>query len=293
MAAAPALPALLALAGLFLALGMIVMGDAFTRALFQVTASGIGWIPWIGKKAANGVQAVGHRVNAVFSAAALRLEGAISETWHVLATLVEQTGAAIWEAAQVGARALWLVEVKYPLEVLSAIAHKARGSVTIVQKVAGTTVQRVTVVKGITAAQLTRLGRRVHALEARVAAFPAAAAGAIALPFPRIGSLERRARAQGKRLSKLERRLGALGAAALVTGALARLGAGWIRCTNVRKLGRRACATDHDFLDALLAGSLLVVGTISLAQMARELREPTELVMGGLGGLVRELRELG
>lgn len=292
MVLAPTLPALLALAGLFLALGMVVMGDQFTRALFQVTEAGVGWIPWIGRKAANGVRAVSHRVNAVFSAAAVRLESGIASTWHVLATLIEQTGSAIWEATQVGARALWLVEVKYPLDVLSAVAHKARGTVTVVQKVSGTTVRKVTVIRGVTTAQLTRLGRRVAHLEHVLSAAAIAGAGAIALPFPRIGSLERKARAQGKRLSKVERRLGAATFAALVAGALAKLGAGWIRCTNVRKLGRRACAADHDWLEALLAGSLLVVGSISLAQMARELREPTDLVMHGLEGLVRELREV-
>lgn len=283
-----ALPELLALAGLFLALGMVVMGDQFTRALFQVTESGVGWIPWIGKKASNGVRAVSQRVNAVFSSAALRLEAAISSTWHTLAYLIDQTGQAIWEATQVGARALWLVEVKYPLDVLSALARKAQGAVSTTTKISTTVVKRVTVVQGVTAAQLSRLARRVNQLDARVKAAAIAVPGAIALPFPRIGSLERRAKAQAKRLTKVERRFGALAFTGLVAAALARLGAGWIRCTNVRKAGKRVCGMDTDLLETLLGSTLLLTSAISLEQLARELQEPAELVTEGMRRLVRE-----
>lgn len=287
-AVALALPELLALAGLFLALGMVVMGDQFTKALFQVTESGVGWIPWIGKKAANGVAAVRHRVNAMFSAAALRLEGAISQTWHVLAYLIEQTGQAIWEATQVGAKALWLVEVKYPLDVLSALAHKAQKAVTVGGKVTNVAVTKVYRTAGVAKAQLQRIDRRIDALEARVKAAAIAVPGTIALPFPRIGALERRARAQAKRLAKAERKLGALTFAALVAAALAKLGAGWIRCTNVRKAGKRVCGMDPDLLDSMLGATLLLASAISLEQLARELQEPAELVTDAMHKLVRE-----
>lgn len=287
-AVALALPELLALAGLFLALGMVVMGDQFTRALFQVTEAGVGWIPWIGKKAANGVRAVSQRVNAVFSAAALRLEGAISKTWHVLAYLIEQTGHAIWEATQVGARALWLVEVKYPLDVLSFLAHKGVQAAGAGAKVTNVTVQKIYRTTGVAKAQLARLDRRIDALNARVKAAAIAVPGAVALPFPRIGSLERRAKAQAKRLTKVERRFGTLAFAGLVAAALARLGLGWARCSNVRKAGKRVCGMDTDLLETLLGSTLLLTSAISLETLARELQEPAELVTDAMHRLVRE-----
>lgn len=283
-----ALPELLALAGLILALGMVTMGDAFTKALFQVTESGVGWIPWIGKKAANGVHAVGKRLNNVMSAAALRLEGAISQTWHVLAYLVDQTGKAIWEATEVGARALWTVEVRYPLDVISALAHKAHGTISKTTKVTTTVVKRVTVVQGVTAKQLVAVRRDLAALKHRVAALSVAGAGAIALPWPRLGTLERKAAAQAKRLTKVEKRFGALAFAGLVAAALAKLGAGWIRCSNVRKTGKRVCGMDTDLLETLLGSTLLLTSAISLEQLARELQEPAELVTDAMHKLVRE-----
>jgi len=93
------------------------------------------------------------------------------------------------------------------------------------------------------------------------------------------------------RVGRLEARLAGAAITAAAIAALTRV-APWARCSNVGKLGRAVCRTEHNFLDSLLAGSLLIVGTISLAQMARELREPTGLVMGGIEGFVRELREL-
>jgi hypothetical protein len=92
-----------------------------------------------------------------------------------------------------------------------------------------------------------------------------------------------------RRIGRLE---GRIAGSAIAAGALAAIYARvpWIRCSNVGKLGRAACRTDTGLLDALLAGSLLIIGTISLEQMARELREPTDLVMSGVEGFVRELR---
>lgn len=283
-----ALPELLALAGLVLALGMVVMGDQFTQALFQVTAKGVGWIPWVGKKAANGVHVVGQRVNAVFSSAALRLEGAISKTWHVLATLIEQTGKAIFDATQVAAKALWLVEVKYPLDAISWLAHRGVKAAGIGAKVTTTVVKRTTVIQGVTRAQRARFGKRVARIEARMAAIPILGAGAIALPFPRLGRLERKAKAQGARLSRVEAKLGAKTFTALVAGALTTLGIRWIRCTNFKKASKQVCGMDTDLLNSLLGATLLLTSAISLEQLARELQEPTDLVTEAMRSLVRE-----
>jgi hypothetical protein len=288
MPAAIALPELLALAGLIVAYGMIKFGTGFTQALFGIADSALGWIPWLGGKAKGPLHKIEQRVNAAMNRAATGVESAIARTWHVLATLIEETGKAIWEATEVGARALWMVEVKYPLDVLSALAHKAQGVTTTVTKVTTTVVKRVTVVQGVTAAQLSRLGRRMNVLEARVKAAAVAVPGSIALPFPRIGSLERRAKAQAKRIGKLERRFGTLAFTALVAGALAKLGAGWIRCTNVRKAGKRVCDMDTDLLETLLGSTLLLTSAISLEQLARELQEPAELVTDAMHRLVRE-----
>lgn len=288
-----ALPELLALAGLFLALGMVVMGDQFTKALFQVTESGIGWIPWIGKKAAGGVRAVSHRVNAVFSSAALRLEGAISSTWHVLAYLIEQSGAAIWEATQVGAKALWYVEVKYPLAALSFLAHKGVQAAGAGAKVTNVTVQKVYQTGRIAKAQLASLDHRLDVLEGRVKAAAIAVPGAIALPFPRIGALERGAHATKARVGKLERRFGRKAFAASVATALGVLGLSWTRRTCAKRNNELLCKTDFGALEALLAGAVLAVGAQSVVRFAEGMLAAEDEMVGVLERMIVELGDVG
>lgn len=158
---------------------------------------------------------------------------------------------------------------------------------TVVQPIT----KQVTIVSKVGAAAARSLTRRITNLEKRVAHLVVIAGAAVVSPWPRIRGVERKIEAQAKRLGALERiGLGALAGTAVV--AVTRR-FGWVRCGNVGRVGRALCSTDRSLLDSLLSGSLLIVGTISLAQMARELHEPTELVMDGVGGLVRELREIG
>ncbi len=291
-AAIPLLLELFAYAGLFLAIGMLVMGQKFTEALFQVTEAGVGWIPWLGKKAANGVHAVGKRINAVFSAAVLKLEGAAAETWHLMAIMIEQTGAAIWDATKLGAHALWLVEVKYPLDVLSYLAHKGVQAAGAGAKVTNVTVQKVYKTAGITRAQLAHLTRRIDHLEARLKAAAIAVPGVIALPFPRIGALERGAHRARVRIGKLEHRFGRKAFAASVATALGVLGLSWVRRSCVKRNNDLLCKTDFGALEGLLAGAVLVVGSQSVVRFANAMLAAEDEFVGVLSRMVTELGDV-
>jgi hypothetical protein len=76
--------------------------------------------------------------------------------------------------------------------------------------------------------------------------------------------------------------------AALVAFSLARLGLGWLRCSNVAKAGKRLCGMNPGLLDALLAGSTLLVGTISLREFAKEVQAVTEEASGLIHGFIRD-----
>jgi hypothetical protein len=76
--------------------------------------------------------------------------------------------------------------------------------------------------------------------------------------------------------------------AALVAFSLARLGLGWLRCGGVKKVGKRLCGMNPDLLDALLIGTTLMVGTISLREFAKELEAVTEEAAGLVRGFIRE-----
>lgn len=164
-----------------------------------------------------------------------------------------------------------------------------RTSKVVNQTVVKPITKTVTVVTKTSAAGLRALQRRMTLAERRIVRLAVAIPAAIATPWPRLRGLERRAENQAKRLTRLEKATAGALAAGVVWAALTRLGLGWLRCSNTVKSGRRLCGMDPDLLDTLLAGSLILAGSISLVELARELREPTELVHTGLHALVREL----
>lgn len=277
------------LAGLLVAIGLCAVATMLVIALFKTAEAGVGWIPWLGQKVKGGLEATRKRLVNKMSLWIVGMEGAVAASWELLGNLIDQTGAAIWDATRLGAKALWYVEVKYPLDVLSALAHKARGTVTVTQKIAGATVQKVTVVKGITQAQLARFGKRLAVLEARVAAFPVIGAGAIALPLPRIGALERGAHATRSRLGKLERRFGRKAFAASVATALGVLGLSWTRRSCVKKNNELLCKTDFGALEALLAGAVLAIGSQSVVRFANGMLAAEDEMVGVLERMIVEL----
>lgn len=71
-------------------------------------------------------------------------------------------------------------------------------------------------------------------------------------------------------------------AAALVSYALARWGASWLKCRNWRTIGNRLCKFDSRWLDALLGGLTLLYATNGIVPFA----EDVQAVVGRLGGAV-------
>lgn len=105
---------------------------------------------------------------------------------------------------------------------------------------------------------------------------PAAVTKAIAVPFPRLGRVEREAGAARAWIKSHARLLVGAGLAGLVVAALGKLGLGWTRCSRVGKVGRSVCGMNSDYLDDLLAASLAIFGTISLVEVAKEMQGITD-----------------
>lgn len=159
---------------------------------------------------------------------------------------------------------------------------------------------------GITARQALRIARSGRALARRAVAMARAAATRAdhALDWSRrrtgelardIAGLRGRVRSLDDWLAKnrdairkLRRLLTVAGFSALLIRALARRFP-WLFCRKVNTIGKRACGLDPDFLQSLLGTTLLIAGSISLAEMARDLRGPAQLVEQGLTDLIREL----
>lgn len=105
---------------------------------------------------------------------------------------------------------------------------------------------------------------------------------AVALPWPRIGHLEREAGTLGKRIDRLAKRVAPAALAAAVVATIARTSWRWVRCAKVRKVGRATCGMDDGLLDSLLADTLVIVGTVSLIDFARGMQDATDEVAGAV-----------
>lgn len=98
----------------------------------------------------------------------------------------------------------------------------------------------------------------------------------VAVVLPRLGRAERDLAGALDRIGSLARRLTPAAVLAATAVAVGRLGFGWVRCGRVGRVGRRLCGMDDSALDALLAGTILMVGSYSLVQFAEEMQDATE-----------------
>ncbi len=313
-AAAPAAPAIAelgALVVLVVALGLILVLHLFVGALFRVTGGivnvAVGWIPWLGKKAKGGLLAVEHRVNDALSSAALAVESAVADTWHVLAATIRWFGHEVAHTAQVAAGLWWYVNVKYPLHVIARLAHWAQGAVTVVRHRTVVIERRIVttarsladphsgpIARGVKVGT-RRLEAEIDRLDAWTRAKVGALATAIAVTIPgelgrigaEAGSAARAARKALRWARRHERLLLGSAFTALMIRALSRVGAGWIRCGNVRKVGRRLCATDSSYLDDLLALTIVAGAAINIEVFAKALQEIADVEMRAIRAALR------
>jgi len=169
-------------------------------------------------------------------------------------------------------------------------AHALRGLPDLVRyvyrAVTVTLPRRITRGEALAREALRRLGVGIDRLRGEL---KRALVVGIAAIGARVGRLERRGDQVWSRIRRLDKTVAAVGAAALVTTALARLGLGWLRCPRVGKLGRRACGMDADLLEDLILGTVAIVGTISLVETIRDMQSIMEPSVDFTRQLIREL----
>ena len=90
------------------------------------------------------------------------------------------------------------------------------------------------------------------------------------------------------RLRRLERSLPAVVGVAAVVAAIGRLGLGFLRCGNVKKMGKRVCGMDTRLLDSWLLDTLAIFSVLSVVEFTRELRSVEDEAVKLMGRLVKE-----
>jgi hypothetical protein len=216
--------------------------------------------------------AVFHFTGQTLQATGRAIDYLAGETEHALRIAVRST-VPLLIAAALGP--LWLA-----IKALQAATHGLTQTLPRIQH---------TVTRTITH-EITRVQRQVLPVQRVIvqkATTAVAAAGAIALP--RIGGLERKVSRLETWVKAHARGITAAGVLGLTGVALSRLGLGWTRCSKVGRLGKAVCGMDEGLLESLLAGALVVAGSISIVELARECQAFTGEVDAATRFFVREL----
>jgi len=198
--------------------------------------------------------------------AALGCEHAASWLWTQTANQVAWIGREIADLAHDTAQALGAVNTTI---VKPAVKIIDRNSVVRIGKVSAALGLVIT-------ARLPALVRSVAALSVKVAHLTKTVAVDVGRLEAKAGRAAADIRSHGLRLSKLEKALSGIGAAALVGTALARLGLQWLRCPNVGRAGRAVCGMDGNLLESLLIDAAVLAVAFNIEEFARELQGVTE-----------------
>ena len=309
-AAPAAIPPLGALLVLLVALGLILIGKLLVAALFGV-AKGvvnqtIGRIPWIGGKIAGAATApiehIEKRLVGYLQHAVTGVEAGVAISWHVLAWELAATGHAIASAAQ----AVYNLDRRITAKLTGTASHgdvariqrqvKAQAGQSAHDRLKVTHVVKVldhpaTSTIGQTARAATKplrgeIARLREQTDARLGALEYAAG--VAIPGE-LGGIQADTDVLRRGLDWVRRKVGdnsrrfAAGAmAAAVAFALGKLGAGWVRCGNWRKLGNTVCRTNPSLIEGLLALVATEEVIRDLPTLVREMqaitRETTEAI---------------
>ncbi len=308
---------LLAIAGCVVALGIVAILHRFSSAIVGGVAGALGRIPAIGRVLASPVNAVVNWMDRQFTAAEEALDRALAYFLHELGALVEWLGAELRDLAHslytlsanvIGAAAVTALDkviasLRRTLTTVRALAldtwnvaswarwqinHVATG---VIGAAVATMLRPIRATLTTIATQLDTFRRvitsRVGALERAVSTtIPQSIAGLRAATR----ALTDLYNGVNARVRRIEETLSTTGAAALVASALATLGLGWVRCSNVGKMGRAMCGMPGGLLDDVLALLVDFVILENICVLLPWLEEAAETIgaplVAGIAGVV-------
>jgi hypothetical protein len=115
-----------------------------------------------------------------------------------------------------------------------------------------------------------------HQTEVIVKRVAYAVPAAVANPWPRLWHVEREVKGIEDRVNGLGRKLALPVMVGLVAASLEKLGLNAARCSRTQRWDKHLCGMDQSLLDSLIADTLLILGTVSLVDAARDMQEIVE-----------------
>jgi hypothetical protein len=280
------------LAGYFVAWGMVFCMDAIVRAFFGTVTGAVGWIPFAGRVISSPLHAIEKKLTSFLGGLEAHFEHQMATRWHTLAQLVRQY------AADTVATATAIATLAHKIAYVYGEAASGKLGARFQKWVLGelSKLHGITkvVVRTTKVIEHSDVGPIAAGAASRVKPVARALEHVIEWDLPRLRSRDRYLTDQVGRLWRWTRTHGREAASGVALGALVfalgRLGIGWARCSNVRKLGRGACGMNPDLLDSLLAGALVVASPISVVELAKAAQTFTAEAEAGLRWFVRELQ---
>lgn len=271
MIVAPALIDLGIILMFLVGFALCLLARQFVRALFQSAESSVGWIPWLGSRVVGDLHRIEQRFTNYIGGVAAGLEHRAGSWFHSLVGIVEATGSALEHA----------FELIYK-QAAHAALYVGKEIYTHVK-----TIEKTVVVVHDVAIHATKTAD--HAI-ARAIAIPADV-----LRQGDLAGLRGQARAAEDEIRRLWEWARAHGrtvvegaAVGTIAYAVGKLGMTWARCSNWQKIGKRGCGLDPSLLESLLADTLLIVGSISIVELARDCQAITGTAESAIKSFVRE-----
>lgn len=285
-AAAEALPALGILAGLFFAWGCVHFLDAFCRGMFGTIEGAVGWIPYAGRVLRAPVHKIEQKVSHALGRAERGIDRRMGTAFHRLAHIVRHMVTEIEEQAKLLLGITLLLDSFLSFKHFRKLLRLAFAPLWKAIKHDAHIIARTLHLEHATRTTITRkVIPRVKGAEA-----VGAAAIGIALPRARL-----RERNQDLALARLWRwarrhsnRLSATAALGIVAWALSRLHLGALRCSTNRRILKSLCGPKGNYLEELLTAGVLIFGTVSIVELAKEIQDEMGVAVDGITGLIRE-----
>lgn len=285
------LPAIPAVAGMFLFLAFVVL-----IATAQAWRATIGWlfvkladlldeVSILGKHplgfVSAALRAASHNVWVALSTAALKCETSALFMFHWAGVMIRYMGQAVAELTGATTKTIErIVTVDIP-----HAAHAA--TIPLAQRLHG--IDRLPA--RIEAEVANKLSAFRHGIDRIVNKARSDIRTAVRGIDATISNALKSIRGQSRRLTRVEKALGAATFAALVAKALARLGLRWLRCPTNKRMARGMCKVDPSFVDEFLTGALLIVGLTSYRDFVKEAQAGFKLGLEGMQLVVRETKD--
>lgn len=262
--------------------------------LLKALTFGVSWIPWVGSASTGATNKVIHAVDTALGVAIQASQAVATRTFHDAWKITTWTAREIALLAEDTAAAVQAIVTSHvPLTIAASL-----GPLTLAIEAlreAYNHLNRHTIPDAIRQAE-ARAAATTRATIGRLeGAVAHAAAGAVAIPgtvgwtVPDVlGWARGKLAGVNARLTRLEKLVG-LGA---LTGVLLNVIAReipWVRCRNMRTLGKAACDTPvqqwEGLLADLLGGAILFSGAVTLPELAKAIQDVTAELAEGVRDL--------